>query len=183
MRGDRSGQVHFLIFSENQIYRYPNLLETGSLDAMKGQRVQHSTYPQQLEVPYIPQPDYTPLPARRSLISTRHKASSPGSIRNPEAIKSSSEFRAHDWNTALMKQLSLEAQKRQNELVTISLCQISHQLAFGRVWRWCRTTPHVQLWCRHDVCLIVETFLFCDNRCVKRPMLSWIGSSRKSTCT
>merc|ERR1712071_360183 len=106
--------------SHHQIYRYPDLLETGSLDAMKGQRAQHASlpsYPQQLEVPYIPQPDYTPLPARRSLVSTRHKASSPDSIRDPEAIKSSSEFRAQDWNTALMKQLSLEAQKRQNELV------------------------------------------------------------------
>ena len=100
-----------------QIYRYPNLLKTGSLDAMKGRRTQHPSYPQQLEVPYIPQPDYTPLPARRTLISTRHKASPPVSTRNPEVIKSSSEFRAHDWNTALLKQLSLEAQKRQNELV------------------------------------------------------------------
>ena len=100
-----------------------------------------------LTEPYIPQPDYTPLPARRTTIEGRTAVERRTTIdleaplvssvlpRVPE-IKSSlrnaelsedrvwhnpqwncSQFPAHEWNAALLKRLSQEAQNRRAEQI------------------------------------------------------------------
>jgi len=121
-----------VFISDHQIYCYPDLLP--SLDGMQGQRTQlykgqlHQQHQQQqqqqveqLGVPYIPQPDYTPLPTRRVDMIPRLDVKAPHSATLPWNHRprewNCSQFPAHDWNAALMKQLSIEAQKRQNEQV------------------------------------------------------------------
>ena len=127
-----------------------------------GQQQPEPTSKQVQKVPYIPQPDYTPLPTRRvetyrvqqpqpaprqlqqkqlnsavDLESTGVDSrktttrNTGGYVFQPtsgaEAIAvdrvwhhpqwNSSQFPAHDWNAALMKRLSLEAQNRREEKI------------------------------------------------------------------
>jgi hypothetical protein len=127
-----------------------------------GQKQSEPATKQVQKVPYIPQPDYTPLPTRRvetyrlqqpqpaprqlqqkplktvDELETIGVESRKTAMRNTggyvfqptggaEAIAvdrvwhhpqwNSSQFPAHDWNAALMKRLSLEAQNRREEKI------------------------------------------------------------------
>ena len=139
-----------------QIVCYPTMDGKRSNWNYSGGRQNNNSQLADQKVPYIPQPDYTPLPTRRQpqpaprqiqqqqqkklntvdeLETTRNTGG--GYPLRPTANIStvgagtaegiavdrvwhhpqwnSSQFPAHDWNAALMKRLSLEAQNRREE--------------------------------------------------------------------
>ena len=120
--------VNVVVVDSLQIYPYPNLNLQTTLDAMNGQRVNshknrhaHAHGPVTEQLPYIPQPDYTPLPVRR-MENMSHQTVRPilprvVATRVPAPQWNFSQFPAHEWDAALMKRLSIEARNRREESI------------------------------------------------------------------